>query len=59
MCRISDIMFSFYPTSLPQQYNMIYDSYLVEDDIPDNHFWGDVDGKNWLTPHKNQVSLLQ
>jgi len=36
---------------------MIYDSYLVEDDIPDNHFWGDVDGKNWLTPHKNQVSF--
>lgn len=29
-------------------------SYLVEEDIPDNYNWDDVDGKSYLTKHLNQ-----
>lgn len=29
-------------------------SYLVEEDIPDNFSWDNVDGKSYLTKHLNQ-----
>ncbi len=32
--------------------------YLVEEDIPDNFSWDDVDGKSYLTKHLNRESSL-